>query len=56
MSAGEYLKELFETNDVIDGYEVWTSKNVVIGDLVVGSLLKQIQDTGICWQRNSRSC
>ena len=47
MSAAEYLKELFETNDVIDGYEVWTSKNVVIGDLVVGSLLKQIQDTGI---------
>ena len=47
MSAGEYLKELFETNDVIDGYEIWTSKNVVIGDLVVGSLLKQIQDTGI---------
>ena len=24
MSAGEYLKELFETNDVIDGYEIWT--------------------------------
>lgn len=47
MSAGEYLKNLFETNDVIDGQEVWTSKNVVIGDLVVGTLLKQLQDTGI---------
>ncbi len=47
MSASQYLKELFETNDVIDGQEVWTSKNVVIGDLLVGSLLKQLQDTGI---------
>ena len=47
MSAGEYLKNLFETNDVVDGQEIWTSKNVVIGDLVVGTLLKQLQDTGI---------
>ena len=47
MSAGEYLKNLFETNDVVDGQEIWTSRNVVIGDLVVGTLLKQLQDTGI---------
>jgi len=47
MSAEEYLKELFETNDVIDGFENWTSKNVVVADLVVGTLLKQLRDTGI---------
>ena len=47
MSPQEYLKELFETNDVVDGQEIWTSKNVVIADLVVGSLIKQLRDTGI---------
>jgi hypothetical protein len=47
MSPEQYLKELFETNDVIDGIEVWTSKNVAIADLVVGTLLKQLRDTGI---------
>ena len=47
MSPQEYLKELFETNDIVDGQEIWTSKNVVIADLVVGSLIKQLRDTGI---------
>ena len=48
MSANEYLKELLEDQpDVIDGIENWTAKNVVIADLVVGTLLKQIRDTGI---------
>ena len=47
LSADEYLKELFETNDVIDGIDVWTSKNVVIADLVSGTLLRQLRDTGI---------
>ena len=48
MSANEYLKELLEANpDIIDGIEVWTSKNVVIADLVVGSLLKQVNDLGV---------
>ena len=47
MSASEYLKELFETNDVTDGVETWTTKNVVIGDLVAGTLLRQLRDTGI---------
>ena len=46
MSPQEYLKELFETNDVIDGIENWTSKNVVVADLVVGTLLKQLRDLG----------
>jgi len=46
MSPQEYLKELFETNDVIDGIENWTAKNVVVADLVVGTLLKQLRDLG----------
>ena len=47
MSPEEYLKELFETNDVTDGVETWTTKNVVIADLVAGTLLRQLRDTGI---------
>ena len=47
MSPQQYLKELLEAQpDVVDGVEIWTSKNVVIGDLVVGSLLKQLRDLG----------
>ena len=50
MSPQEYLKELLETQpDVVDGIEIWTSKNVVIADLVVGSLLKQLRDTRYSW-------
>ena len=48
LSANEYLKDLLEANkDIVDGVEVFTSKNVVVTDLVVGSLLKQLRDTGI---------
>ena len=48
MSPQEYLKELLEANpDIVDGIEIWTSKNVVIADLVVGSLLKQVRDLGV---------
>jgi len=48
MSATEYLKELLEAQpDIIDGVEVWTSKNVVIADLISGTLLRQLRDTGI---------
>ena len=47
MSAQEYLKELVEAQpDIIDGVEVWTSKNVVIADLVSGTLLRQLRDLG----------
>ena len=47
MSAREYLKELFDAQpDVIDGVEVWTSKNVVIADLISGTLLRQLRDLG----------
>ena len=47
MTPEQYLEELFRTNDVVDGVEIWTSRNVVISDLVVGTLLKQLRDTGI---------
>ncbi len=48
MSAREYLKELFEAQpDIIDGVEVWTSKNVVIADLISGTLLRQLRDLGV---------
>ena len=48
LTPNEYLKELLEANpDIVDGVEVFTSKNVVVTDLVVGSLLKQLRDTGI---------
>ena len=47
MSAQEYLKELIEAQpDIIDGVEVWTSKNVVIADLISGTLLRQLRDLG----------
>ena len=48
MTDLEYLDKLFKANpDVIDGVEIWTARNVVVADLVVGSLLKQLRDTGI---------
>ena len=47
MTPEEYLAELFATNDVVNGQEIWTSENVVVADLVVGTLLKQLRDTGI---------
>ena len=47
MSPQEYLKELLEARpDTVDGVDIWTSKNVVIADLVVGTLLKQVRDLG----------
>ncbi len=57
MTAAEYLEEIFKTSDTyditdsagktIDKLETITSKNIVATDLVVGSLLHQIRDTGI---------
>ena len=47
MTAREYLDFLFRENNVIDGIEIWTARNVVAADLVIGSLLKQLRDTGI---------
>ena len=48
MTDLEYLDKLFKANpDVVDGVEIWTARNVVVADLVVGSLLKQLRDTGI---------
>ena len=57
LPASEYLEELFKSTDkyditdssgkVIDKLETFTSKNIVVADLVIGSLLHQIRDTGI---------
>ena len=57
LTASEYLEEIFKTSDkyditdsagkTIDKLETLTSKNIVVADLVVGSLLHQIRDTGI---------
>ena len=48
MSAREYLKDVIESQkDMVDGIEILTSKDVVTLDLVVGTLLKQLRDTGI---------
>ena len=57
MTAKEYLEELYKAKDtyavtnaageVIDTIETFTSKNIVVADLTVGTLLHQIRDTGI---------
>ena len=52
MSAEEYLMEIFESSDVYskgtpDEIVTITSKNVVVVDLVVGTLLRQLRDLGI---------
>ena len=47
MTPEEYLDKLYRNNSVIDGDEIWGAKEVVIGDLVVGSLLKMLRDIGI---------
>ena len=57
MSAKEYLEEMYKAKDsydvtnaageVVDTIETFTSKNIVTTDLIVGTLLHQIRDTGI---------
>jgi hypothetical protein len=52
LPAQEYLKEIFESWDVYDKgtpdqIQTITSRNVVVTDLVVGSLLQQVRDMGI---------
>tara|TARA_Y100000593_G_scaffold50886_1_gene95650 strand:- start:782 stop:4480 length:3699 start_codon:yes stop_codon:yes gene_type:complete len=52
MPAEEYLKELFESFDVFDSgtpqqIQTIASRNVVVADLVVGTLLQQVRDLGI---------
>ncbi len=57
MTAEDYLNELYRSSikyditddagNVIETIETWTTKNIVAGDLVVGSLLKQLRDNGI---------
>jgi len=52
MEAKEYLKELFESYDIYDSGTndailTLTSKNVVVADLLSGTLLHQLRDLGI---------
>mgnify|MGYP003112270250 FL=1 len=52
MPAEEYLSGLFEKQKAIlplgdEVFETWAAETVVTADLVVGSLLKQLRDTGI---------
>ena len=57
MTASEYLDELYKAKDsyavvnaageTIDTIETFTSRNIVVADLTVGTLLHQIRDTGI---------
>ena len=57
MTASEYLEELWKSKDsydvtniageVVDTIETFTSKNIVVADMLVGTLLHQIRDTGI---------
>ena len=57
MTAKDYLDEMYRSSikyditddagNVVETIETWTTKNIVAGDLVVGSLLKQLRDNGI---------
>jgi hypothetical protein len=52
MSPEEYLTDLFEKQKASiplgdKTFETWSAETVVTADLVVGSLLKQLRDTGI---------
>ncbi len=52
MPAEEFLSELFEKQKASiplgdETFETWSAETVVTADLVVGSLLKQLRDTGI---------
>ena len=52
MSPEEYLTNLFEKQKAViplgdQTFETWSAETVVTADLVVGSLLKQLRDTGI---------
>ena len=52
MSKEEYLSDLFEKQKAViplgdETFETWSAETVVTADLVVGSLLKQLRDTGI---------
>ena len=52
MSPEDYLSDLFEKQKASiplgdEVFETWSAETVVTADLVVGSLLKQLRDTGI---------
>ena len=59
MSTADYVQELFQSRDtyditdidgnIIDTYETLTSKNVVVADMLISTLLQQVRDlsTGV---------
>ena len=57
LTTEEYLDEFYRSSikydvtddagNVVETIETWTTKNIVAGDLVVGTLLKQLRDNGI---------
>ena len=52
MTPDEYLEDLFTKQKAVlpigdEVFETWSAETVVTADLVVGSLLKQLRDTGI---------
>ena len=48
MNADEYLKDLIAAQtDVVNDQAILTTSKVVAGDLIVGTLLQQLRDTGI---------
>jgi len=57
MTPEEFLEEMYRSSikyditddagNVVETIETWTTKNIVAGDLVVGTLLKQLRDNGI---------
>ena len=57
LAPEDYLEELYRSSikydltddagNIVETVETWTTKNIVAGDLVVGTLLKQLRDNGI---------
>ena len=48
MSPEEYFKELIENpKDIVDGIPILRSEDVVTFDLTLGTLVKQLRDTGV---------
>lgn len=46
ISPEEFWSEFNLTKDTIDDQDVWKSKNVVAGDLIIGSLVREMRDLG----------
>jgi len=47
LTSKDYLKFLYEGSDRLEGFDVFSTKNVKVADLLIGSLHKKLRDTGI---------